>query len=891
MPRQLLQTKLYVPPTRPTIVLRPRLIEKLNGGMHCKLTLISAPAGFGKTTLVSEWVASCGKPVAWLSLDKGDNDPARFLIYFVSALRTIKADIGDGVLRALQSPQPPPTESILTILLNEITTIPDNFVLVLDDYHVIDSKPIDSALIYLIENLPLQMHLVISTREDPLLPLARLRARGHLSELRAADLRFTSAETTDFLNRMVGLNLTSENINALETRIEGWIAGFQLAALAMQTMQAKQDSANFIQSFTGSHHFVLDYLIEEVLQQRSESVQTFLLRTSILERMCGPLCEAVLGLPSAAGQQTLEYLERANLFIVPLDIERRWYRYHHLFAELLRQRLHLSDITFKEEGESLAELHRRASQWFEDNGLELEAFQHATSAKDIERAERLIQGKGMPLYFRGGAVPILKWLESLPTSVLDAKPSLWVTSASATLTIGLVTGVEQKAQAAEAALQIAEQTDNTRDLIGRIASIRATLAVTQHQVETIITQSRRALEYLHPNNLPERAGITWKLGYAYHLMGDRGAARLAYTEALSTCEAIGRTVIAMMAAIGLGGIQEAENQLFLAVETYRRALQLGGDPPPPPACDAHLGLARIFYQWNDLDTAQTHAEKSVPLAQQIVNTDRTVLCDLFLARMMMAKGNLANAGVLLAQAYQTAVQQNFVHRILDLAAQRVIVLIDQGNLEEATHLVQKHQLPLSQSRVYLAKGETSEALAVLEPLRQQMEVKGWVDELLKVILLQAIALQAHGDMEKAAQELGKALAMAEPGGNVRIFVDEGQSMRLLILDFNSWIEKQSSKQPHPLLGYVGKLLAAFEPPENISSSKTDNQNSEMVEPLSQREQEVLQLICQGLSNQEICERLYLALDTVKGHNRRIFEKLQVHRRTEAIARARELSLF
>ena len=315
--------------------------------MHCKLTLISAPAGFGKTTLVSEWVASCGKPVAWLSLDKGDNDPARFLIYFVSALRTIKADFGDGVLRALQSPQPPPTESILTILLNEITTIPDNFVLVLDDYHVIDSKPIDSALIYLIENLPLQMHLVISTREDPLLPLARLRARGHLSELRAADLRFTSAETTDFLNRVVGLNLTSENINALETRIEGWIAGFQLAALAMQTMQAKQDSANFIQSFTGSHHFVLDYLIEEVLQQRSESVQTFLLRTSILERMCGPLCEAVLGLPSAAGQQTLEYLERANLFIVPLDIERRWYRYHHLFAELLRQRLHLSDITFK----------------------------------------------------------------------------------------------------------------------------------------------------------------------------------------------------------------------------------------------------------------------------------------------------------------------------------------------------------------------------------------------------------------------------------------------------------------------------------------------------------------------------------------------------------------
>jgi len=883
MPEPLLQTKLYVPPTRPIIVLRPRLIEKLNGGIHCKLTLISAPAGYGKTTLVSEWTASCGKPVAWLSLDERDNDPARFLIYFVSALRTIKADIGDGVLRSLQSPQPPPTESILTVLLNEITTIPENFVIVLDDYHVIDSKPVALALTFLIEHLPPQIHLVIATREDPLLPLARLRARGQLIELRAADLRFTPAETTDFLNRVVGLNLSSENINALETRIEGWIAGFQLAALAMHTLQGKQDTANFIQSFTGSHHFVLDYLIEEVLQQRSENVQTFLLRTSILERMCGPLCEAVLGFPSATGQQTLEYLERANLFIVPLDIEKRWYRYHHLFAELLRQRLHLSDITFKEEGESLAELHRRASQWFEDNGLELEAFQHAIAAKDIERAERLIQGKGMPLYFRGGAVPILKWLESLPTTVLDARPSLWVTSASATLTIGLVAGVEQKAQAAEAALQFAEQNDITRDLIGRIASVRATLAVTQHQVETIITQSHRALEYLHPNNLPERAGIIWKLAYAYQLQGNRTAARLAYTEALSTCEAIGRTVIAMMAAIGLGNIQEAENQVVIAAETYQLALKLGGDPPPPPACDAHLGLARIFYQWNDLDTAQKHAEKSIPLAQQIVNTDRTVLCELFLARMMIAKGNVAGAAVLLAQAYQSAVQQNFVHRILDLAAQRVIVLIYQGNLEAADLLAQKHQLPLSQARVYLAQGETSEALSVLEPLRQQMEAKGWVDEQLKVMVLQAVALHAKGKKDKAVQMLGEALAMAEPGGFIRIFVDEGNPMAQLLLE-------TATRGVMP--DYIGKVLAAFETQKQNREIKPDQPiNQTLIEPLSQRELEILQLLAKGLSNRKIGAQLFLALDTVKGHNRNIFYKLEVQTRTEAVVRAYELGLL
>ena len=303
----------------------------------------------------------------------------------------------------LQSPQPPSTESILTTLLNEITTIPDNFILVLDDYHVIDAKPVDDALTFLLEHLPPQMHLVIATREDPHLPLARLRARGQLTELRAADLRFTPAEAAEFLNQVMGLNLSAEDIAALETRTEGWIAGLQLAAISMQ---GHQDAASFIKSFTGSHHFVLDYLVEEVLQQQPESVQTFLLRTSILDRLCGPLCDAVLRVSSASGQETLEYLERANLFIVPLDNERRWYRYHHLFAELLRQRLHQSDASpTGEEGGSVAELHRRASQWYEDNGLEIEAFHHAAAANDIERAERLIEGKGMPLHFRGAAVP------------------------------------------------------------------------------------------------------------------------------------------------------------------------------------------------------------------------------------------------------------------------------------------------------------------------------------------------------------------------------------------------------------------------------------------------------------------------------------------------------
>src|SRR5438270_5426411 len=440
MPTPILATKLYIPRLRPNVVSRSRLIERLNEGLHRKLTLIAAPAGFGKTTLVSAWVAGCDRQVAWLSLDEGDNDPTRFLTYLVAALQTIAPTIGEGVSGVLQSPQPPPTASILTALLNEITTIPDHFVLVLDDYHVLDAKPVDHALTFLLEHLPPQMHLVIATREDPPLPLARLRAGGYLTEVRAVDLRFTPSEAAAFLNQVMGLPLSAEDIALLSRRTEGWIAGLQLAAISMQ---GQKDTTSFIKSFTGSHHFVLDYLVEEVLQQQPESIQTFLLRTSILDRLCGSLCDAVLLNPSVSGQATLESIEHANLFLVPLDNERRWYRYHQLFADLLRQRLHQrSASSTGDEVGDVAELHRRASQWYEDNGLEIEAFHHAVAANDVERAERLIEGEGMPLQFRGAVTAILNWLESLPTTVLNARPWLWVRSATLLLVNGQTSGVE-----------------------------------------------------------------------------------------------------------------------------------------------------------------------------------------------------------------------------------------------------------------------------------------------------------------------------------------------------------------------------------------------------------------------------------------------------------------
>ena len=550
----LLTTKLYIPPPRPKVVPRPRLIEHLNQGLQRKLTLISASAGFGKTALVSQWLAGGERRepkvrVAWLSLDEGDSAPPRFLTYVIAALQTISANIGAGALAALQSPQPPPTESILTTLLNEITALPDSFVLVLDDYHLVDAQPVDEALTFLLEHLPPQMHLVIATREDPHLPLARLRARGQLTELRLADLRFTPSEAAEFLNQVMGLDLSAEDIAALETRTEGWIAGLQLAALALQgavSMPGHQDAAGFIKSFTGSHHFVLDYLIEEVLGQQPESVQTFLLRTSILERMCGPLCDAVCSAgtailldSSASGQETLEYLEHANLFVVPLDNERRWYRYHHLFADLLRQRLRQSAASSTQaEGKDISELHIRASQWFEENRLEMEAFQHAVAANDVERAERLIQSKAMPIHFRPVTMAILDWLGSLPAAVKDARPSLWVRSATSSLVAGISTGVEEKLQAAEAAfdragLHGAGLDDRTRDLLGQIAAARATLAVTHYQPEEIFVQARRALEYLPLDNLAFRFTACWTLAVACQLQGDRIGAKKSYSEALA----------------------------------------------------------------------------------------------------------------------------------------------------------------------------------------------------------------------------------------------------------------------------------------------------------------------------------------------------------------------
>jgi LuxR family maltose regulon positive regulatory protein len=887
-----LATKLYIPQPRPDAIPRPRLVARLDQSLQRKLTLISAAAGFGKTTLISEWAAIASNPtpyaalrnpIAWLSLDEGDSDPARFLVHLVAALQTLRppaageAPIGQAIAGALHAPQLPPLEAILTPLLNDLAALPDHFMLVLDDYHLVDAAPVDRALAFLLEHGPPRMHVIIATREDPNLPLARLRARGQLTEIRAADLRFTPAEVAVFFNQAMGLQLTPAEITALETRTEGWAAGLQLAALSVQ---GQADRSTFIHTFSGSHRYVLDYLVEEVLEQQPAHIQRFLLHTSILDRLCGPLCDAVLRDPATPGQETLEDLERANLFIIPLDNERDWYRYHHLFGELLRQRL------AQQEGaaELVAELHTRGSIWYEAQGLDVEAFQHATAANDVARAARLVEGDGMPLLFRGAVMPVLDWLASLPTAVMDERPGLWVLYASAQLFVGRLPAVKETLLAAEAALRDAEPTPATDDLTGHIAAIRAAMAVARADGPTILAQSLRALDHLHADNLPVRTATIWTLGVAHDLQGNRVAASRAYAEAIAGSQAIGHFIITIAALIGLGGVQERENQLPLAVETYRGVLGLVGDAPLPVAAEAHLGLARICYEWNDLEAAEEYGQKSLQLARQLEETDRAIACELFLVRLALAQGNEAEADARLARAGQAVREETYAGQRPNVAAAQVQMLLRQaarrpGAMDEAARLAAAHDLPVRQARVSLAQGDAPAALALLERLHEEMTTRGWADEALKLTVLRALATQAQGAHEEAMNLLADALAQGAPGGFIRLFIDEGTPMAELLA-------RAAAQGIMP--DYARQLLAALPSQETRPAAEASGQA--LIEPLSERELEVLALVAAGLSNAQISERLFLALSTVKGHNRNIFGKLGVRRRTEAVARARELGL-
>jgi LuxR family transcriptional regulator, maltose regulon positive regulatory protein len=908
MSTPILATKLYVPPPQPKVVLRPRLTWQLNEGLHRRLTLICAPAGFGKTTLLSKWVVDCECPAAWLSLDEGDNDPTRFLAYLVAALQTIAPNVGEGVLGALQSPQPPPTESILTVLLNEVATVEDDFVLVLDDYHVIDARAVDDALAFLTEHLPPRMHLIIATREDPRLPLARLRARGQLSELRAANLRFTASEADEFLKGLMGLDLSEEDIATLETRTEGWIAGLQLAALSMR---GHEDVPGFIRAFAGDNRYIVDYLVEEVLQRQPERVRSFLLQTSILERLNGALCDAVTD--QEKGNARLETLERGNFFVVPLDDKRQWYRYHHLFAEVLSARL------MEEQPDRAPTLHRRASEWYERNGSPTDAIRHALAAEDFERAAGLVELAALEM-LGSSQETLYRWLMALPDEVVRARPVLSVYYAFALLGRGGFEAVDAHLRDAERWLDTSAETSERREapsvdmvvvdevafrsLPGTIAVARAYHAGALGDVFCAADHARRALDLLPDDDHLWRGAAASLLGIAYWTSGDLEAAYRSFADGVSHQQMTGHVRFQIAGTYILADIRIAQGRLNEAVRTYEQSLQLATEQGEPVwgTANLYVGLSELHRERGDLEAAKQHLLRSKELDEHGGLPETRYRWYVAMARIKEAQGDLDAALDLLDEAERQYVESPDPD-VRPVAALKTRVWVAQGRLAEALGWTREQGLSahddlsylrefehITLARVLLARYKSDreehsihEAMELLECLLQAAEEGGRMGSVIEILMLQALAHEVQGDSSTALVPLERALSLAEPEGYVRVFVDEGRPMAQLL----------SEAAAHGIMpAYTTKLLAVLESEEHKSEEGSHRFPTEsVVEPLSQRELEVLRLIARGLSNREISQRLFLALSTVKGHNRIIFSKLMVQRRTEAVARARELGLL
>ena len=862
----ILATKLYAPAQRPGIVARDRLDDRLDDALYRKLTLVSAPAGFGKTTMIADWARRRGHRIAWLSLDEADSDLGRFLTYLIAALRGLVPGAGDAVLPMLEMPQPPPAESALTPLVNDLAAAASEVVLVLDDYHSIDSRLVDDAIAFLVGQSPPRLHLIIASREDPPLPLARLRARAELIELRASDLRFTAEESLRFLNDVRGLGLSADDVASLESSTEGWIAGLQLAAMSLE---GQPDPIALIRTFSGSHRFVLDYLVEEVLGRLPPATLRFLLLTSVLDRLCGPLCDAVT-LDDTSGQEMLELLDRSNLFIVPLDPERHWYRYHHLFRDLLLQRLGQA-----ESPASVDELHARASQWHEDSGSDLEAFGHAAAGHDIARAVRLIRGHGLPLYMRGALAPIVAWLASLPTAALDEWPELRVVQATVLLGGGQTAGINEMLDGAEATLATRE-TPAGPELLGQIAALRALFAVSQHRADVMIAESTRALEHLPLRDVAGRASVIWTMGYAQEVLGDRAAARKAYSDALQMSRAVGNRFGEMISLIGLADMEELDTELRPAAATYEETIRLAADLPYPVVAEAHLGLARIHYEWNNLDNACQRGRRALELARRLQNTDRPAACQVLLARIKLAQGDPNEAWILLEQAQSWVREHVNVRELPNVMTAIARLRLFRGEVDVAASLADEFDLPMIQARVLLARGDAPAALLVLATYRSQVEARGWRDERLSALLLEAIASRAAGSLHDARRLMDEALDVALPQGHVRSFVDNGTPMAGLLREVAGRHHAQALR-----------LLGAF--PTAGRAARTAPGG--LVEPLSGRELEVLAILAEGLSNQEIAERLFLSPLTVKVHLRNIYAKLGAGSRTQAIAIGHGLGLL
>jgi len=896
----LLATNLHVPRPQMQLVPRIHLVERLQRGVEGTFTLVSAPAGFGKTTLLAQWLAESAIPAAWLSLEAEDNDPARFLSYLIAALQTLDAQVGTTALAMLRAPQPPMLEAVLAVLISDMTGRgTGEFALVLDDYHTITAEPIQRGMTFLLEHLPPQMHLVLATRADPPLPLARLRAQGQLSEVRTADLRFGTNETSAFLQEIMGLALPPEAIATLEQRTEGWIAGLQLAALSLL---GRTDISAFLASFSGSHRYVLDYLSDEVLLQQPAPVQQFLLRTCILERLSGSLCDAVM--EQEGSQAMLERLERANLFVVPLDDERGWYRYHHLFAQVLRRHLQQANSTL------MPVLHRRASAWYEQHDFPAEAVQHALAIPDVEMAARLIESITPSLTNQGRLFTVLGWMQALPDELIRAHPILCLHQAYLlTITNQLEAGKARLQDAERSAQQMPAEQACT--ILGHVHAIRGAVAYFSGDTERGIALARQGLALLPEKEVLPRAGPLAITIRAYMVSGDvtpaaehEAAAAVAFirtsSNLFSTVSSM--TLLARLHALQ-GRLRQAATIFAQVVQVVPRLeiLQIMYS-----SLFYYFGLGDLLRERNEFDAAERYLVQGMLIVKEPVAVEplAAILGYTALVRLQQAQGNSREACATLDALAQVAEQRHFPpHLLTQVAAVRARLDLAQGNVVAAVRWADAsglsatdNDLPypreseyLALVRVRLAQGRGDPAvpflqdvLHLLDRLLQEAEAKARMNSVLEILVLRALVLQAQGDQTNALSALERALVLAAPEGYIRLFVDEGGSMlALLRLAYARGI----------VADYVATLLAAFGEQHAQDFPPLSPLTGTLLEPLTEREREVLRLLLEGASNREIARRLVLSVNTVKRHIYNLCGKLGVQSRTQAIARARTLDLL
>jgi len=924
----LLQTKLYIPAPPPSerLVLRPGLIGRLNEGLQrgCKLILISAPAGYGKTTLASQWIAARASQdliPAWVLLDEQDNDPVRFWSYLIAALETVHAGVGAraaALLHATPVPQAAATRSwaeqlraVLTALINDLATMRsanppvDPVVLVLDDYHTIHSQAIHDSLVYLLEYMPPHMYLVILTRADPTLPLARLRARDQLLELRAIDLRFDADQVNAFLNQVMQLALPADAVAALDAHTEGWPAGLQLAALSMRGMASGQ-AQQFIATFSGTDLNVLSFLSEEVFQRQPLEVQMFLLHTSILPYLSAPLCAAVTG--NQGSQRILEKLAGENLFTTRLDRDGRWYRYHPLFAKALRARLEQA------QADLLPVLHRRAAGWHQQQGALVDAINHALAGGDDEHAAQLVEGAYKRLLMRGELVTLRGWLAALPDDLVRTRARLCLANALALSYSGRYQEIEACLQAAEATVS-GSATDASALERGEIAAVRAILASLHWDVGKALALSDQALGLLPRSQAREdlwlNVIIRQAQGNAHRLRGELRQASDAYAAALSGAEALDSPFLALAAANWLGQVRLAQGRLRQAAITFERVLRQVTDQGGELlwfAGELLANLGEIYREWNDLATAQQHVQRGLALSQQAGSQWGCLVGYQALANILVARGEQEAAWLEIEAAERLALESGAPHLRRQLGAFKVwLSLIQRGTVvpDEAViwaderlsrpsasdELSMLHAFErLTLARLRLVQQQPEAALGLSGEVRAVAEPEGWIGTVLQALVLQALALQMLGDGGAARETLGRALSLSEPERYTRLFLDEGGSMQALLADWR----RHPTSVPHPsqagLLGYADRLLVAF------AGGATEQEAVATVQPLeperlTPREFVILQLMAGGASNQEIADHLVVTVGTIKGHIHHILGKLEAHNRTEAVARARALGLL